>query len=59
VLRFSPVQDVVDGQSASFAHLNGLVNGDVAFSKIKQVASDAKEANRDIRVWHGATENGP
>jgi hypothetical protein len=21
--------------------------------------SDAKVANRDIRVWHGATENGP
>jgi len=40
VLRFSPVQDVgADGQSPSFAHLNGLENGDVAFSKIKQVAS--------------------
>ena len=24
-----------------------------------EVYSDAKVANRDIRVWHGATENGP
>eukprot|EP00241_Pyramimonas_parkeae_P000420 CAMPEP_0114250742 /NCGR_PEP_ID=MMETSP0058-20121206/14870_1 /TAXON_ID=36894 /ORGANISM="Pyramimonas parkeae, CCMP726" /LENGTH=1531 /DNA_ID=CAMNT_0001364439 /DNA_START=430 /DNA_END=5025 /DNA_ORIENTATION=+ len=40
VLRFSQVQDVDnEGRSQSFAHLNGLKNGDIAFSSIKQVAS--------------------
>lgn len=38
VLRFSQVQDVDnEGRSQSFAHLNGLKNGDIAFSSIKQV----------------------
>jgi len=40
VLRFSKIEDVdEDGNSKSFAHLNGLKNGDVAYSRIKQVAS--------------------
>jgi hypothetical protein len=27
--------------------------------QLKRHYSDAKVANREIRVWHGATENGP
>jgi len=39
VQRFLPVEDVVDGVSPTFAHLGGLENGDLPFSKIKQVSS--------------------
>jgi hypothetical protein len=28
-------------------------------ASLHQVYSDEKVANRDIRVWHGATEKGP
>ena len=40
-LRFSPITDVdeVTGVSASFPHLHGLRNGDLASSAVKQVAS--------------------
>ena len=38
--RFVPIDDADDnGKSATFPHLNGLKNGDVASSAIKQVAS--------------------
>eukprot|EP00746_Dinoflagellata_sp_MGD_P001211 gnl/MRDRNA2_/MRDRNA2_102258_c0_seq1.p1 gnl/MRDRNA2_/MRDRNA2_102258_c0~~gnl/MRDRNA2_/MRDRNA2_102258_c0_seq1.p1 ORF type:complete len:1776 (-),score=315.85 gnl/MRDRNA2_/MRDRNA2_102258_c0_seq1:378-5705(-) len=52
VLRFKPIEDVTEVpmqgkgnenktvmKSASFSHLNGVVNGDTAISKVKQVAS--------------------
>jgi glutamate synthase (ferredoxin) len=40
VQRYSRVTDVdEEGNSASFSYLNGVQNGDIAFSKIKQVAS--------------------
>jgi glutamate synthase (ferredoxin) len=40
VLRFSPITDVTaEGTSATFPHLKGLRKGDIASSKIKQVAS--------------------
>lgn len=39
-VRFRPIEDVdADGKSKSFPHLNGLQNGDMAASAIKQVAS--------------------
>jgi glutamate synthase (ferredoxin) len=38
-IRYRPVNDVVDGVSATFPHLKGLRNGDTASSAIKQVAS--------------------
>ncbi len=38
-IRYRPVNDVVDGVSATFPHLKGLRNGDTANSAIKQVAS--------------------
>eukprot|EP00931_Biecheleriopsis_adriatica_P081171 TRINITY_DN5450_c0_g1_i4.p1 TRINITY_DN5450_c0_g1~~TRINITY_DN5450_c0_g1_i4.p1 ORF type:complete len:1716 (+),score=439.82 TRINITY_DN5450_c0_g1_i4:585-5150(+) len=39
-LRYHPIQDVdEDGNSASFPHLNGLKNGDLAASATKQIAS--------------------
>jgi len=38
--RFRPITDVTpEGTSPSFPHLKGLKNGDIASSKIKQVAS--------------------
>mmetsp|Transcript_38995 Transcript_38995/g.49767 ORF Transcript_38995/g.49767 Transcript_38995/m.49767 type:complete len:1662 (+) Transcript_38995:108-5093(+) len=38
--RFQPIMDVTpEGQSESFPHLKGLKKGDIASSKIKQVAS--------------------
>ena len=52
VKRFEPITDVTEVpmqgkgnqnktvlKSASFSHLNGVVNGDTAISKVKQVAS--------------------
>ena len=39
-MRYVPLEDASeDGKSPSFPHLNGLRNGDVATSRIKQVAS--------------------
>jgi len=39
-LRFKPFSDVDgDGKSISFPHLKGLRNGDLATSKVKQIAS--------------------
>lgn len=39
-VRLSPINDVsAEGTSATFPHLKGLVNGDYAGSRIKQVAS--------------------
>ena len=39
-LRFKPFSDVdEEGKSASFPHLKGLRNGDLATSKVKQIAS--------------------
>jgi len=38
--RFTPLSDVdADGMSAKFPHLKGLKNGDLATSRIKQIAS--------------------
>jgi hypothetical protein len=38
--RFLPIEDVDDeGRSVSFPHLKGLKQGDIASSRIKQVAS--------------------
>lgn len=39
-LRFNPINDVdAEGKSATFPHLKGLLQGDVATSRIKQIAS--------------------
>jgi glutamate synthase (ferredoxin) len=38
-VRWSRLTDVADGRSAALPHLNGLENGDIATSRIKQVAS--------------------
>lgn len=38
-IRWSPLEDVVDGYSPTLPHLKGLQNGDTATSAIKQVAS--------------------
>jgi hypothetical protein len=35
------------------------VDGATLKQKMLQTYGDAKVANRDIRVWHGATEKGP
>lgn len=38
-VRAFPIEDVIDGKSETFPHLKGLKKGDLASSRIKQVAS--------------------
>jgi glutamate synthase (ferredoxin) len=62
-IRWTELDDVKDGKSASFDYLKGLQNGDIATSAIKQVASGrfgvtpvflANASQLEIKVAQGA-----
>jgi hypothetical protein len=48
--------EVYDGHVDALVHVLGRV---AQGRHLPVTYSDEKGANRDIRVWHGATENGP
>merc|ERR1712048_245522 len=62
-VRWKALEDVKEGKSETFANLKGLENGDIATSKIKQVASGrfgvtpeflANASQIEIKIAQGA-----